>query len=216
MAVLDPLKLVLTNYPEGQEEIFEGENNPEVEGGEGSRPLPFSRELWIEREDFMENPTKKYFRLGPGLMVRLKNAYIIRCDDFVKDEEGNITEVHCSYLPESRSGNDTSQLKVKGTIHWVSVPHAKEVEVRVYDRLFRVEDPGAEGRDFREYINPESLQVIPAAYVEPDLASAEPGRGYQFIRKGYFTLDKESEPGKLVFNRTVTLKDTWAKEAKKG
>ncbi|WP_374165978.1 glutamine--tRNA ligase/YqeY domain fusion protein [Arcticibacter sp. MXS-1] len=216
MAVLDPLKLILTNYPEGQEEVFEGENNPEVEGGEGSRPIPFSRELWIEREDFMENPAKKYFRLGPGLMVRLKNAYIIRCDDFVKDEQGNITEVHCSYLPESRSGNDTSQIKVKGTIHWVSVPHAKQVEVRVYDRLFRVEDPGAEGRDFREYINPESLQVIPAAYVEPDLADAEPGKGYQFIRKGYFTLDKESQPGKLVFNRTVTLKDTWAKEAKKG
>lgn len=216
MAVLDPVKLVITNYPVGQEEVFSGENNPEEEDGGGSREIPFSGELWIEREDFMENPTKKYFRLGPGLMVRLKNAYIVKCEDFVKDEQGNITEVHCTYIPESKSGNDTSALKVKGTIHWVSVPHAAKAEVRLYDRLFRVEDPGAEGRDFREYINPESLQVIPEAYIEADLASAEPGKGYQFIRKGYFTLDRESEPGKLVFNRTVTLKDTWAKEIKKG
>ncbi|KAA8485461.1 glutaminyl-tRNA synthetase [Arcticibacter tournemirensis] len=216
MAVLDPVKLVITNYPAGQEEVFSGENNPEEEDGGGSREIPFSGELWIEREDFMENPTKKYFRLGPGLMVRLKNAYIVKCEDFVKDEQGNITEVHCTYIPESKSGNDTSALKVKGTIHWVSVSHAAKAEVRLYDRLFRVEDPGAEGRDFREYINPESLQVIPEAYIEADLASAEPGKGYQFIRKGYFTLDRESEPGKLVFNRTVTLKDTWAKEIKKG
>ncbi|PWG82515.1 glutamine--tRNA ligase/YqeY domain fusion protein [Pararcticibacter amylolyticus] len=216
MAVLDPLKLVITNYPEDQEEIFVGENNPEAEDGEGSREIPFSRELWIEREDFMENPTKKYFRLGPGLMVRLKHAYIIKCDDFVKNEQGDITEVHCSYIPESKSGNDTSAIKVKGTIHWVSTRHAAQVEVRLYDRLFKVEDPGAEGRDFREYVNPESLQVIPSAYIEPDLASAVPGKGYQFIRKGYFTLDKESAPGQLVFNRTVTLKDTWAKEVKKG
>ncbi|MGX5688222.1 glutamine--tRNA ligase/YqeY domain fusion protein [Arcticibacter tournemirensis] len=216
MAVLDPVKLVITNYPAGQEEVFSGENNPEEEDGGGSREIPFSGELWIEREDFMENPTKKYFRLGPGLMVRLKNAYIVKCEDFVKDEQGNITEVHCTYIPESKSGNDTSALKVKGTIHWVSVPHAAKAEVRLYDRLFRVEDPGAEGRDFREYINPESLQVIPEAYIEADLANAEPGKGYQFIRKGYFTLDGESEPGKLVFNRTVTLKDTWAKEVKKG
>ena len=164
----------------------------------------------------MENPTKKYFRLGPGLMVRLKHAYIIKCDDFVKNEQGDITEVHCSYIPESKSGNDTSAIKVKGTIHWVSTRHAAQVEVRLYDRLFKVEDPGAEGRDFREYVNPESLQVIPSAYIEPDLASAVPGKGYQFIRKGYFTLDKESAPGQLVFNRTVTLKDTWAKEVKKG
>lgn len=216
MAVLDPLKLVITNYPEDQEEIFVGENNPEAEDGEGSREIPFSRELWIEREDFMENPTKKYFRLGPGLMVRLKHAYIIKCDDFVKNEQGDITEVHCSYIPESKSGNDTSAIKVKGTIHWVSTRHAAQVEVRLYDRLFKVEDPGADGRDFREYVNPESLQVIPSAYIEPDLASAVPGKGYQFIRKGYFTLDKESAPGQLVFNRTVTLKDTWAKEVKKG
>lgn len=216
MAVLDPLKLVITNYPEGQEEVFEGENNPEVEGGDGSRVIPFSRELWIEREDFMENPSKKYFRLGPGLMVRLKNAYIIKCDDFVKDEQGNVTEVHCSYIPESKSGHDTSAIKVKGTIHWVSIPHASKAEVRLYDRLFNDEDPMSNGKDFLEIINQASLQVIPEVYMEPDMVHAETGRGYQFIRKGYYTLDKDSVEGKLVFNRTVTLKDTWAKEVRKG
>lgn len=215
MAVLDPIKLVITNYPDGEEMLY-GENNPEAEGGEGLREIPFGKELWIEREDFMENPAKKYFRLGPGLMVRLKHAYIVKCEDFVKDEAGNVTEVHCSYIPESKSGEDTSGIHVKGTIHWVSVKHAATAEVRLYDRLFRVEDPGNEERDFREYINSESLQVVPNAYVEPDLLTAELGRGYQFIRKGYFTLDKESAHGKPVFNRTVTLKDTWAKEVKKG
>lgn len=216
MAVLDPLKLVITNYPEDQVEIFEGENNPEVEGGEGSREIPFSRELWIEREDFMENPSKKYFRLGPGLMVRLKSAYIIKCDDFVKDDFGNITEVRCSYIPESKSGNDTSAIKVKGTIHWVSAAHAAKAEVRLYDRLFNDEDPVGNGRDFVEIINQESLQVIPEAYIEPDLVNAEMGRGYQFLRKGYYTLDKDSTPDNIIFNRTVTLKDTWAKEVRKG
>ncbi len=216
MAVLDPVKLVITNYPEGQHELLEGENNPEEEGGGGSRQIPFSKELWIERDDFMENPTKKYFRLGPGLMVRLKHAYIIKCEDFVKDESGNITEIRCTYVPESKSGSDTSGIHVKGTIHWVSVPHAAKAEVRLYDRLFLSEEPAAEGRDFREHINPESLQVLPDVYMEADLARAEQGRGYQFIRKGYFTLDKDSKPGALVFNRTVTLKDTWAKAAKKG
>jgi glutaminyl-tRNA synthetase len=216
MAVLDPLKLVITNYPEGEVEIFEGENNPEVEGGEGSRAIPFSRELWIERDDFMENPSKKYFRLGPGLMVRLKSAYIIKCDGFLKDEAGNITEVHCSYIPESKSGNDTSAIKVKGTIHWVSAAHAAKAEVRLYDRLFNDEDPIANGRDFVEIINQDSLQVIPEVYIEPDLANAEMGKGYQFLRKGYYTLDKDSTPGNIIFNRTVTLKDTWAKEVRKG
>lgn len=216
MAVLDPIKLVITNYADGQEEMLFGENNAEVEGGEGIRQIPFGKELWIEREDFMENPAKKYFRLGPGLMVRLKHAYIVKCEDFVKDEAGNITEVHCTYIPESKSGEDTSGIHVKGTIHWVSVKHAATSEVRLYDRLFRVEDPGNEERDFKEYINTESLQIIPTAYIEQDLATAELGRGYQFIRKGYFTLDKDSQPGKLVFNRTVTLKDAWAKEVKKG
>ena len=216
MGVLDPIKLIITNYSEGKDEMLYGENNPEVEGGEGMREIPFGKELWIERDDFMENPAKKYFRLGPGLMVRLKHAYIVKCEDFVKDEAGNITEVHCTYIPESKSGEDTSGIHVKGTIHWVSVQHAATAEVRLYDRLFRVEDPGNEERDFKEYINTDSLQVIPTAYIEKDLASAELGRGYQFLRKGYFTLDKESSSEKLVFNRTVTLKDTWAKEVKKG
>jgi glutaminyl-tRNA synthetase len=214
MAVLDPIKMVITNYPEGHVEMLEGENNPEVEGGDGSRALQFSRELWIEREDFMEHPPKKFFRLGPGLMTRLKNAYIVRCDDFVKDAEGNVTEIHCSYFPESKSGSDTSGINVKGTIHWVSIPHAKTAEIRLYDRLFKVEDPSNEEGDFKDYINSESLQVQ-TAYIEPDLAKAETGRGYQFIRKGYFCIDKDSTPEKLVFNRTVTLKDAWAKEVKK-
>ncbi|WP_211166215.1 glutamine--tRNA ligase/YqeY domain fusion protein [Mucilaginibacter robiniae] len=215
MGVLDPVKLVITNYPEGQTETLFGENNPEVEGGEGGREIPFSRELYIEREDFMEVPPKKFFRLGVGLMVRLKNAYIIKCDDFVKDAEGNITEIHCTYLPESKSGHDTSGINVKGTIHWVSIPHAKTAEVRLYDRLFQSENPAAEEGDFKDDLNPNSLQVI-TAYVEQDLAGAQLGKGYQFIRKGYFTLDKDSTADKLVFNRTVTLKDAWAKEVKKG
>jgi glutaminyl-tRNA synthetase len=211
MAVLDPIKLVITNYPEGQTETLHGENNPEVEGGEGGRDIPFSSELYIEREDFMEVPPKKFFRLGVGLMVRLKNAYIVKCESFVKDPEGNITEVHCTYIPESKSGSDTSGINVKGTIHWVSVPHAKTAEVRLYDRLFKSENPAAEEGDFKDDLNPDSLQVI-TAYVENDLASAVVGKGYQFIRKGYFTLDKHSTPEKLVFNRTVTLKDGWVKK----
>ncbi|WP_134087685.1 glutamine--tRNA ligase/YqeY domain fusion protein [Olivibacter sp. XZL3] len=215
MAVLDPVKLIITNYPEGKEEILYGENNPEVEGGEGGRDIPFSRELWIEREDFMEDAPKKFFRLGPGLSVRLKHAYIVTCDDFVKDETGNITEIHCSYIPNSKSGEDTSGLKVKGTIHWVSVPHAKTAEVRLYDRLFKSENPLATTGDFKESINPESLEILETVYIEPDLLRAVPGKGYQFIRKGYFTLDTRSTSERLVFNRTVGLRDTWAKESKK-
>ena len=215
MAVLDPIKLVITNYPDGQTEELSGENNPEVEGGEGSRALPFTKELWIERDDFMEEPPKKFFRLGPGLSVRLKHAYIVQCHDYVKDEEGNITEVHCMYVPNSKSGEDTSGLKVKGTIHWVSAAHAKEAEVRLYDRLFNEENPAA-AEDFKASINPNSLQIIRKAYIEPDLATAEAGKGYQFIRLGYFTLDTKSTTEHLVFNRTVTLKDSWAKEVKKG
>lgn len=214
MAVLDPVKLVITNYPEGKEEMLSGENNPEVEGGEGERAIPFSGELWIEREDFMEDAPKKFFRLGPGLSVRLKHAYIVTATDFVKDESGRITEIHAEYVPDSKSGEDTSGMKVKGTIHWVSVPHAKTVEVRLYDRLFNVENPAGE-EDFKASINPDSLQVLPAVYVEPDLLEAKPGKGYQFIRKGYFTLDTNSTPDRPVFNRTVTLKDTWAREAAK-
>ncbi len=209
MAVLDPVKLIITNYPEGKEEMLMGENNPEVEGGEGERAIPFSRELWIERDDFMEDAPKKFFRLGPGKQVRLKHAYIIQCDDFKKDENGQITEIYCSYIEGSKSGEDTSGLKVKGTIHWVSAPHAKNAEVRLYDRLFQVENPAAE-EDFKSTINPDSLKIIDA-YIEPDLLNATPGKGYQFIRMGYFTLDKLSGADKLVFNRTVGLRDNWAK-----
>ncbi|WP_313260394.1 glutamine--tRNA ligase/YqeY domain fusion protein [Sphingobacterium sp.] len=215
MAVLDPIKLIISNYPDGKVEELHGENNPEVEGGEGSRVIPFSKELWIERDDFMEDAPKKFFRLGPGLSVRLKHGYIVTCTDFKKDENGNITEVYCEYVPNSKSGEDTSGMKVKGTIHWVSVPHAKEVEVRLYDRLFQDENPAA-AEDFKASINPNSLQIIEKAYAEPDLANAELGKGYQFIRLGYFNLDsKNTTEDKLVFNRTVTLKDSWAKESKK-
>jgi glutaminyl-tRNA synthetase len=212
MAVLDPVKLIIDNYPEGQTDVFSGENNPEAEGGDGSREFPFGRELWIERDDFMEAPTKKYFRLGVGLMVRLKNAYIIKGESFEKDNDGNITAIHCSYIPESKSGNDTSGINVKGTIHWVSADHAKTAEVRLYDRLFQVEDPSNEDGDFKDYINPESLQVITNAYIEPDLANAVIGTPVQFMRKGYFTLDKNSTADNLIFNRTVTLKDGWVKK----
>jgi glutaminyl-tRNA synthetase len=214
MAVLDPIKLIITNYPDGKVEELIGENNQEVEGGEGSRVIPFTKELWIERDDFMEDAPKKFFRLGPGLSVRLKHGYIVECHDFKKDENGNVTEVHCNYIPNSKSGEDTSGLKVKGTIHWVSTAHAKEAEVRLYDRLFQVENPVAE-EDFKTTLNPNSLTIIPKAYIEPDLANAVPGKGYQFIRLGYFNLDTKSTPENLVFNRTVTLKDSWAKEIKK-
>ena len=164
----------------------------------------------------MEIPAKKWFRLAPGAMVRLKNAYIVKCESFSKDGEGNITEIQCSYIPESRSGQDTSGINVKGTIHWVSVPTAVQAEVRLYDRLFKVEDPSAEG-NFKDFINPESLEIVQTAWIEPSLANAKPGEHFQFIRKGYFTADEKlSAPGKPIFNRTVTLKDAWAKENKKG
>lgn len=215
MVVFDPLKVVLTNYPEGQTETFKGEENPE-DPNSGSRDIPFSRELYIEREDFMENPPKKYFRLAPGQMVRLKSAYIIRCDEVVKDAHGVAQEVRCSYIPESRSGDDTSGINVKGTLHWVSVPHAINVELRLYDRLFKVEDPSSEEGDFKDYINPDSLHVIQNAFAEPELSKADRDTRYQFLRKGYFYLDKDSTKDKLVFNRTSTLRDNWAKEAKKG
>ncbi|GHE37672.1 glutamine--tRNA ligase/YqeY domain fusion protein [Sphingobacterium griseoflavum] len=215
MAVLDPIKMVITNYPNDHVEELIGENNPEVEGGEGTRVIPFSKELWIERDDFMEEPPKKFFRLGPGLSVRLKHAYIVTCNDFVKDENGKVIEIYCTYAPNSKSGEDTSGLKVKGTIHWVSVEHAKEAEVRLYDRLFNDENPAA-AEDFKQSINPNSLTIIEKAYIEPDLMEATPKKGYQFIRLGYFTLDSKSTTDNLVFNRTVTLKDSWAKEVKKG
>jgi glutaminyl-tRNA synthetase len=215
MAVLDPVKLVITNYPEGQLETLTAENNPEDEHS-GTRSIPFGRELWIEREDFMENAPKKFFRLGPGLSVRLKYAYIVQCEDFKKDENGNVTEIYCTYIPESKSGSDTTGLKVKGTIHWVCAENADTAEIRLYDRLFRVENPSSEEGDFKEYINPESLSVIRKAYIEPTLRNAVAGDRFQFLRKGYFCVDKESSPGHLIFNRTVGLKDSWAKETKAG
>ena len=213
MVVLDPLKVVITNYPEGQTEIVTSENNPEDADG-GTREIPFCRELYIEQEDFMEVPSKKYFRLAPGQMVRLKSAYIIKCESVVKDAAGTITEVHCVYLPESKSGDDTSGIHVKGTLHWVSALHAVHAEVRLYDRLFKVENLNAAEGDFKDYINPDSLTILPAAYAEPALKAAKFEERYQFLRKGYFAMDKESTPEKLVFNRTVTLRDNWAKAQK--
>jgi len=214
MAVLDPIKMVITNYPEGQSEVLIGENNPEAEDKGGSREIPFSKELYIEREDFMEEPAKKWFRLAPGAMVRLKFAYIVKCEDFIKDENGNVTEIHCSYIPESKSGEDTSGVNVKGTIHWVSAQHAKTAEIRIYDRLFRVESPDSEEGDFKDYLNPDSVKVIKHAFIEPYLANATADTRYQFIRKGYYTLDTSSTSEKLVFNQTVGLKDAWAKAKK--
>jgi len=213
MAVLDPVKLIISNYEDGKTEELPSENGPEE--SMGTRLLPFSKELWIEREDFMEVPAKKWFRLAPGAMVRLKSAYIVQCESFTKDADGNINEIHCTYIPGSKSGGDNSGIQVKGTIHWVSVAHAATAEVRLYDRLFKVEDPSSEEGDFKDYINADSLQIINNAHIEPSLKNAASADRYQFIRKGYFCLDKDSTPEKLVFNRTVTLKDAWAKEVKK-
>jgi glutaminyl-tRNA synthetase len=193
---------------------LESENNPEDADG-GQREVPFSNELYIEREDFMENPPKKYFRLAPGQMVRLKSAYIIKCEEVIKDESGNITELHCTYIPESKSGSDTSGIHVKGTLHWVSVKHAVTVEVREYDRLFKVEDPSSEEGDFKDYINPDSLKVVKTAFAEPSLKNAKFEDRYQFIRKGYFTLDKDSSTSGMVFNKTVGLKDSWKPQSSK-
>lgn len=214
MVVFDPLKLVITNYPDTVE-MLSSENNPE-DPSAGNREIPFSRELYIERDDFMEHPSKKYFRLAPGQMVRLKSAYIIKCEELVKDDAGNITELKCTYIPESKSGADTSGIHVKGTLHWVSVAHAVTAEVRLYDRLFQAEDPANADGDFKDHINKDSLTILPNAYAEPALLKDKADDRYQFLRKGYFILDKDSTADKLVFNRTVTLKDTWAKEVKKG
>lgn len=212
MAVLDPVKLVITNYPEGQEEWLEAENNPEDESA-GFREVPFSRELYIEREDFMENANSKYFRLTLGKEVRLKNAYIIKGESVVKDADGNITEIYCTYDADSRSGSGTeaSMRKIKGTIHWVSIQHAVTAEVRVYDRLFSNEAPdGDKDVDFKTFINPNSLEVI-TGYLEPSLKSAEAGERYQFQRLGYFCVDPDTNAEMIVFNKTVGLRDTWAK-----
>ena len=216
MAVLDPLKLVITNYPEGQTEYLPTENNPE-DPQAGTREMPFSKVLYIERDDFMEDPPKKYFRLAPGNMVRLKSAYIIECTDVVKDSNGQVTEVHVRYIPESKSGQDTSGIKVKGTIHWVAADTALNCEVRMYDRLFTVPNPGDDPeRDFTAFYNEESLRILDGAKVEPSVKEAQVGEGFQFLRKGYFTLDPDSRAEHLVFNLTVNLKDSWAKVAAKG
>ena len=213
MAVLDPVKLVITNYPEGQKEILTAENNPE-DAEAGSRSVPFSREIYIERDDFREQANRKFFRLKLGHEVRLKNAYIIKANEVVKNEQGEIVEIHCTYDEDSKSGSGTeaSQRKVKGTIHWVSISHAIKAEVRLYDRLFTHEAPDSEkDRDFKEYLNPDSLQILPQVFVEPSLENASPGDHFQFQRLGYFNVDPDSKPGELVFNRTVTLRDSWAK-----
>ncbi len=212
MAVLNPVKVVLTNYPEGQTEIVEMENNPE-DPQSGTHKMPFSREIYIERDDFMENPPKKFFRLAPGGEVRLKGAYIIKCEEVVKDENGEIVELRCTYDPETRSGMPGSMRKVKGTLHWVNAPTAVDATVRLYDRLFNVENPAAEAdRDFREMLNPDSLKVVTGVKVEPFLAeNVTPGTHFQFQRVGYFTPDADSTPGNLIFNRTISLKDTWEK-----
>jgi len=214
MGVLNPVKVVITNYPEGEEEELEAVNNPEDESM-GVRQVPFSREIYIEKDDFMEEPPKKFFRLAPGREVRLRYAYFITCTDVIKDENGEVTEIHCTYDPESKGGKSPDGRKVKGTLHWVSAKHAVPVEVRQYDRLFMSPEPSKikeEGKDFKSNLNPDSLHIIENAMLEPYIKDARPEDKFQFERKGYFCVDRYCNPGeKLVFNRTVTLKDTWAK-----
>jgi len=212
MAVLRPLKVVITNYPEGRVEEMDAENNPE-DPGAGTRKLPFSREIFIEQDDFREDPPRKFFRLSPGREIRLKHAYYIRCDEVVKDAQGRIVELRCSYDPESRGGGTRDNRKVQGTSHWVSVAHAVNAEVRLYDKLLSVPDAAAEKeeKDFKEYLNPGSLEILKGCKVEPSLAAAGPGRFFQFLRQGYFCVDADSTPEKPVFNRSVTLRDSWAK-----
>jgi glutaminyl-tRNA synthetase len=214
MGVLDPVKVIITNYPEGTTEELPAVNNPE-DASAGSRLVPFSRELWIEREDFMEDPPKKFFRLSPGREVRLRWAYFITCTGVVKDSTGNITEIHCTYDPATRGGDAPDGRKVKATLHWVSAPHAVRAEVRLYDHLFRTADPddvADPSLDWKSNLNPNSLHTLPAAFLEPALGTTTPGERFQFERLGYFTVDPDSTPDCPVFNRTVTLKDTWAKE----
>jgi glutaminyl-tRNA synthetase len=212
LSVLRPIKIVLMNYPEGKIEELEAINNPE-DPNAGTRKIPFSRELYIESDDFMETPPPKYFRLRPGGEVRLKYAYIIKCDEVVKDAAGNVIELRCTVDLDSKSGGPTAGRKVKGTVHWVSAPQAVDAEVRLYDRFFSVPEPDASG-EFKLFINPNSLEVV-TAKCEPALANAQANERYQFERLGYFALDPDSTPEKQVWNRTITLRDTWAKEAKK-
>jgi glutaminyl-tRNA synthetase len=213
MAVLRPLKLVIENYPAGKVEQIEAINNPEDESA-GTRQLPFSRELYIEADDFREDAPKKWFRMAPGKLVRLKHAYIVKCERAVKDEAGNVVEVHCTYDPNTRGG-EAQGVKVRGTLHWVSAAHALDAQVRLYDHLFAKENP-SEDEDYLANLNPESLVVLDGCKVEPGLRSVEPGAQFQFLRQGYFCCDRESTPERLVYNRTVGLKDSWAKLEKKG
>ena len=212
-AVLNPVKLVITNYPDGQTEEMEAVNNPENET-DGTHTITFSKNLWIEREDFMEDAPKKFFRMTPGREVRLKNAYIVKCTGCTKDENGNIIEIQAEYDPMSKSGMEGANRKVKGTLHWVSVDHCKKAEVRIYDRLFNVENPSAEESDFRELLNPDSLTIMQDCYVEDYAADKQPGEYLQFQRIGYFMADLDSKPGHLIYNKTVGLKDTWSKISK--
>jgi glutaminyl-tRNA synthetase len=216
MAVLNPLKVVMTNYDADLVEHLDVINNPE-DPAAGTRKVPFSRTLYIERDDFMEDPPKKFFRLAVGREVRLRNAYLITCTNVVKDESGAVTELHCTFDPATRGGDAPDRRKVKATLHWVSAAHAVDAEVRLYDRLFSVEDPDAaaarSGKDFTEFLNPRSLERLQGAKVEPGLANAVAGTRFQFERLGYFAVDPDSTAGRPVFNRTVSLKDTWAKVA---
>jgi glutaminyl-tRNA synthetase len=212
-AVLNPVKLIVTNYPEGQTETLMTENNPEDESA-GMREILFSRELYIERDDFMEDAPKKFFRMTPGQEVRLKSAYIVKCTGCKKDAEGSIEEIYCEYDALTKSGMSDSGRKVKGTLHWLSTQHAISAEVRLYDRLFNVENPAADERDFRDLLNPESLTTLTGCYVEPWVQHKPALSHFQFQRTGYFNIDPDSTPEKLIFNRTVSLKDSWAKEKK--
>jgi glutaminyl-tRNA synthetase len=216
MAVLDPIKVVLVNYPEGQTEELDVINNPE-DPEAGTRKVTFARELYLERDDFREDPPPKFFRLSPGREVRLRNAYLIKCEEVVKDEDGNVVELRCTYDPETRGGNAPDGRKVKATLHWVAAPTAVPAEVRLYDHLFSNPDPDDldPGQTYLDNLNPDSLKVV-SGFAEPSVADAAPGTRYQFERLGYFCVDTDSAPGKLVFNRTVTLRDTWAKIEKRG
>ncbi|NND31122.1 MAG: glutamine--tRNA ligase, partial [Saprospiraceae bacterium] len=214
MVVLDPVKLIIENYPEGQHEHLEAENNPEDETA-GSRLLPFSRELYVDRSDWMIDPPRKYFRLAPDATVRLKNAYIIHCHDYTTDASGEVQEIRCTYYPDSKSGQDNSGIKAKGTLHWVSSPHAKSGEIRMYETLFTDAQPdGYPDKDFMEFLNPESLQIIKKAQFEPLLSDVNPGAQYQFLRVGYFVADPDSKPGHPVFNLVVGLRDSWKSKHK--
>jgi glutaminyl-tRNA synthetase len=217
MAVLRPLKVVITNYPEGQSEELDAVNNPE-DPAAGKRKVPFSRVLYIEQDDFREMPPPKYFRLFPGNEIRLRWAYFIKCIDVIKDSAGNVTEVHCTYDPATKGGDSPDGRKVKSTIHWVSAPHALDAEVRLYDHLFKTPDPDdvPEGQDWKVNLNPNSLEILPTAKIEPSLKGSPVGTKVQFERQGYFSVDRDSTDSKLVFNRAVSLKDSWAKEQQKG